>query len=116
MSGEVALRPARPGDAAALVALAQALAAHHGPDSTATAETIARDALGVAPWVHVIVAEAEGEIAGRAVLGRTAYLPFGSRHAEIQDHFVTGARRGCGIGTALVAACVEARAAGPAGP
>ena len=101
------LRPARPGDAAAIAGLARALAAHHGDAPAATAESVARDAFGPEPWVHLVVAETGAGIIGYAALCRSVSLPFGQRHAEIRDLFVAPDHRGRGIGAALVADCAR---------
>lgn len=99
----ITVRPMAEADLPATVALIQALAAHHGDDPGVSEATLARDALGPDPWVHVHLAEVQGQIAGYMALKRLAWLHYGDRGLEIYHLFVAPEHRRSGIGRALIA-------------
>lgn len=106
------IRRACPGDAAALLAMVEGLAAHHGDTATLTAETLARDVFTDPPWVRVFVADAD-RLVGYAALVPLAKFQAGERGMDIHHLFVDPERRGQRIGRALVdAAIAEAQALG----
>ena len=100
-----AIRDARPADAARIVQMVGMLAAHHGDRPTLTADDLARDVFGAVPWIHVLVAEAEGALIGYAALCGQAQLQFGARGMDLHHLFTEAGHRGRGVGQALVAAC-----------
>ncbi len=103
----ITVAPAAPQDGAAILRMAGALAAHHGDAATLTAATLARDLFGPDPWCHALVARADGAAAGFAAFTRLCHLPAGRRGIEITSLWTDPDHRGRGIGSALVAACID---------
>ena len=104
MSGPVEIRPARPGEAAALSALALRSKAHWGYDAafldTCRGELTLRDDELAAR--RTLVAEVDGTLAGFGTLEGDP------PHGELGMLFVEPAAIGQGVGGALLAALVEA--------
>ena len=100
-----AVRRARVADAARIVEMVGALAAHHGDASTLTADDLTRDAFGRRPWIHVLVADTGAALAGYAVLYGLVQLQFGARGMEMHHLFTEAGFRGRGVGCSLVDAC-----------
>ena len=73
------IRPFRAPDLPAVLEMIKALAAHHGDAATVTPDRLARDALGEAPWLRLLVAEQAGRLIGYAALCPLAQLQFGVR-------------------------------------
>ena len=94
-------------DLSEVVEMAQGLAAHHGDTATLTLETLARDALGPAPWITVLMAQSGDAVAGYAALCPLAQMQFGVRGMDMHHLFVRDAFRGQGVGTALIRASVS---------
>jgi GNAT superfamily N-acetyltransferase len=99
------IRPARPGDASAIAAMANALNLHVGkaPD-VFTAEIVLRDAFGPDPAMSVLLAEREGEVVGYAMFVPSYNSDVAARSVALVDLFVVERARGQGLGTALMAA------------
>jgi GNAT superfamily N-acetyltransferase len=99
------IRPARPEDAAAIVALVGELAEYErARDEVRIDEAATRTALfGPQPAVHAHVVELDGEIAGFAVWFLTFSTWEGRHGIYLEDLFVRPARRGEGWGRALLA-------------
>ncbi|AXI44950.1 GNAT family N-acetyltransferase [Sulfitobacter sp. SK012] len=110
MTPQVITRRSVAEDLPDVLKLVQALAAHHGDTPMATLESLRRDCLGPAPWVTVIVAEADG-IVGYAALCRLAQVQFGVRGMDIHHLFVARAQRAKGIGRLLIEASIAEAAA-----
>ncbi|MFE3838144.1 GNAT family N-acetyltransferase [Pseudogemmobacter sonorensis] len=98
------LRGARTEDAERIVQMVGALARHHGDTPGLTVEALLRDISGTAPWLHLLVAEAGGELAGYAALCGQSRLQFGWRGMDIHHLFTEARFRGRGIGQGLVRA------------
>ncbi len=109
---DFAIRPAMPGDAAAIAALAEQLRALLGdPAGHLTAERIIEHGFGPSPEFSVLVAERDGGLIGYALF-LDAYEPaYAARGVYLADLFVAAAARGTGVGRALVAAVGEAAVA-----
>lgn len=113
--GSVArVRPARPGDAAAVAELFNAINGMDGPPPVRmTAEIVRRDLLGPSPRATLLVAELDGAVVGFAT-GNTLYDS--ARAADcvfLNDLYVAPEARRRGAGRALVAAlAAEARRRG----
>lgn len=103
-------RDAQLADVSGVVAMVGTLAAYHGDEPSLTADTLERDAFGERPWITLIVADVDGELAGYAALCGLIQLQFGARGVDMHHLFVTEHFRGRGVGRALVEACkVKAR-------
>lgn len=101
----LAIRRARSGDAALVLALIRELAEYEKllHELEASEDMIAAALFGEAPQVHCAIAEWEGEAAGFAVWF-VNFSTFSGRHGiYLEDLFVRPAHRGKGIGTALLA-------------
>jgi len=96
------VRCARKTDAERIVEMAGKLARHHGDIPTLTADALIRDISGENPWVYVLVAEADGELAGYVALCRLIRLQFGLRGMDIHHLFTEAPFRGRGVGHRLV--------------
>jgi GNAT superfamily N-acetyltransferase len=106
-------RLAIPEDFPAILSMINALAAHHGDISTATLETLARDARGPVPWITLIVAEEGSALVGYAALCPLAQVQFGARGMDMHHLFVAKSNRGTGVGRALIDASIaQARSVG----
>ena len=109
----VHVRPLAMADLDAVTQMICGLSAHHGDPPRVTAETLARDALGGDPWIRVLVAEIDAEVAGYAALTRICWLHYGDRGMELYHLFIRPDWRRRGVGRILIAAAKEAaRAAG----
>ena len=100
------IRPAVPGDIAALLPLVQGLAAHHADTLQANAATLFRDLFGTPPWMQALVADEIGTLAGYAALLPLARLQRGERGMDLHHLFVAEPFRGQGLGRALVQAAL----------
>lgn len=104
------VRCARPADAERLVQMIEKLARHHGDTPAITADDLVRDVFGVNPWIHTLVAEAEGDLIGYAALCGLTQLQFGLRGMDLHHLFTEAAFRDRGVGHRLVEACkIKAR-------
>ncbi len=110
----VLVRVAVKADAAALARLARALNAHQrDPTRHFTKAAILRDGFGRKPKFEALIAEIEGRLAGYALLVPSYETGWAEQGLYLQDLFVDGTARGCGVGRALIAAAAhEARRRG----
>lgn len=109
----VTVRPARPGDVAALLGLVQELATYErAPDAVEATPELLHDALFAArPAVFAHVAEADGRVVGFAIWYVTFSTWLGRHGLWLEDLYVQPPFRGLGTGRALLgelaAVCVE---------
>lgn len=104
------IRPVEARDLRALGDLVGSLARHHGDTARVTQAELARDCLGQAPWLRVLVAEHHGGLVGYAALCPRARMQFGQRGMALHHLFVHRPLRGAGVGSALLeAAKAQAR-------
>ena len=103
---DLTIRPVTEEDLPSVLNMIRALAAHHDDTPTVTLETLRRDALGDAPWLIVLVAEAQGRLVGYAGLCPLAQLQFGVRGMDMHHLFVAEGQRGSGVGRALIDAAI----------
>ncbi|HVF21384.1 MAG TPA: GNAT family N-acetyltransferase [Mycobacteriales bacterium] len=100
------IRPAGPGDVAAVVGLVQDLAEYEraAHQVELTADGLHQDLFGDTPRVFAHVAEVGGEIVGAAIWF-WSYSTWRGRHGVyLEDLYVQPAHRGAGHGKALLAA------------
>ncbi|QUJ75873.1 GNAT family N-acetyltransferase [Sulfitobacter albidus] len=100
------VRPILDTDLDPVLKMIHALAAHHGDAAVITKDTLARDALGAVPWLHVLVAEGARGLVGYAALCPLAQLQFGVRGMDMHHLFVAPDMRGRGLGRRLTQASV----------
>ena len=100
------IRPVEARDLRALADLVGSLARHHGDVARVTQAGLARDCLGQAPWLQVLVAEHHGGLVGYAALCPRARMQFGERGMDLHHLFVHRPLRGQGVGQTLVEAAV----------
>jgi GNAT superfamily N-acetyltransferase len=101
-----AIRPAQPGDEAAIFSLVQALAAYEqlAHCVTGNAQTLGRDLFGPRPAAEALVVESEQQLVGFALFF-ASYSTFRTEpDLHLEDIFVQPAYRARGIGTALLRA------------
>ncbi|MGI3185065.1 GNAT family N-acetyltransferase [Nioella aestuarii] len=104
MSIKPIIRPVTPQDLEALADMVRHLARFHGDVPSVTTATLARDCLGQAPWLHVLVAEVNEALCGYAMLFPLARAQHGERGMDLHHLYVHKGLRGLGIGRALVRA------------
>lgn len=106
----IRVRPARPGDEAAVAAMAATLARQEGdPDDIFTAAVVARDFLGADPAGLMLVAEALDSALVGYVTGHATYESgYAERGWYVGDLFVAEGHRRQGVGRALMAALAAA--------
>lgn len=97
------IRIAEPRDLAGLLPLVEGLARHHADVPRLTAATLGADLFGPVPWFHVLVAEEE-RLVGYAALLPLARLQHGERGLDLHHLYVEQAKRGRGLGRALLVA------------
>jgi GNAT superfamily N-acetyltransferase len=104
------IREARLSDAADIVEMVGMLSTHHGDTTTLTTDILVREAFGATPWIHLLVAEVQGQVAGYAAMFGLVRLHFGTRGFDLHHLFVKSDHRSHGIGVALIDACkIKAR-------
>jgi GNAT superfamily N-acetyltransferase len=106
----VIIRPAAPGDAAAVVDLVDAMGGHDGAAGNPAVAELFHQTL---EWdgVRMLVAEDEGGVIGYAEVQARPYLLDGVRQGWLAALCVAPGRRGRGVGAALVEAVDVAAAA-----
>ena len=100
----IALRPAVAADVATMLRFIHELAAYERePEAVlATEADLLRDGFGASPRFRCVMAEVDGEAAGFA-LYFTSYSTWRGHHGiRLEDLYVTPARRGLGVGKALL--------------
>ena len=101
------VRPVTAQDLGQLLPLVQALARFHGDTPQVSLESLEREVLGASPWLHVLVAEADGALVGYAALLQLARFQYGQRGIDLHHVYVSESHRGRGVGGALVSAALE---------
>lgn len=104
MSGAT-IRPARVGDAPAIVRLVHDLAAYEGllEEVRITEEDVRRDGFGAAPKFECLLAERRGDPVGFALFFENYSTFEGRLGIFVEDLFVREEARGLGIGRMLLA-------------
>src|SRR5262245_21292283 len=111
---EIAIRPARPEDAASIVALVRELAVfeREPPASVKVTEAdILRDGFGASPRFELLVAEVDRRVEGFALFFPNYSTWEGRAGIHVEDLFVREAARGHGLGRRLMAAIARLAAA-----
>ena len=98
----IIIRQAEERDLVALSGLISALAGHHRDRAETGEAVLRRDILGNDPWLKVWVAEARGGLVGYVACQKRVQMQFGKRGIDLHHLYVEAARRGEGVGTALV--------------
>jgi GNAT superfamily N-acetyltransferase len=105
MMHELIVRPMRPEDAPAVIAMARALAAAvDDPEPPLAASDLVRDCSGPQPWFDCLVAELTRRPVAYAVLCKGFEAHSAKRRVWIGDLYVEPAARRAGVGRALLAA------------
>jgi GNAT superfamily N-acetyltransferase len=106
MAGDdIRIRAARPGDAAALSRLLNALSVHEGMgDDVYTPESVARQFFGAEPVLRVLIAENASGPVGYAAFEETFNTDCGEPGLWLHDIYVDAPARGRGLGRRLMAA------------
>ena len=103
------IRPFAYADLPVLHRMVHDLAYHHGDTPNVTLDDLLRDITGTTPRARVLVAESDaGALCGYAALGPLVQLQWGRRGYDLHNLWVEPDWRGCGVGSALIAAAVEA--------
>jgi GNAT superfamily N-acetyltransferase len=99
------IRPATPSDVPQILTYIRELALYERePDAVlATEADLLRDGFGPIPRFTCVIAELEGQPAGFALYFTSYSTWLGHHGIRLEDLYVTPARRGQGIGTALLA-------------
>lgn len=102
----IAIRPARPADAGAILAMIRELAAfERAPDAVkATEADLLRDGWGPAPKFEALIAELDGVPSGFALFFHNYSTWEGRAGIHLEDLYVTERARGYGLGRRLMAA------------
>ena len=115
MTAPFTIRRARPGDRDELCRQVRALAIHHryDPDSITPRNVAAHFLAPDLPMVVLVAASPDGALAGYAAASPTHESGYASPGFYLSDLHVDAARRGAGLGRALLAAmAAETRRAG----
>jgi len=99
----LAIRAARPDDAAAIHRFVLDLAIHHDHAVKTTQADIEQAMFGPTPYAFCDIAENDGQILGVATWFYSWSSWTGRRGIYLEDLFVAGAARGTGAGKALMA-------------
>ena len=103
--GTAVIRRAEPTDAEAIIALIDALAAFvQDPPTRLTSEDIRRDGFGPDAWFQCFLAVLDGTAVGYAIAYPGFSTDHGGRGLHLADLYIDPARRGGGLGRALMAA------------
>lgn len=105
----ISVRPARPGDGAALWQTTRALAEHHGflDGFVARAEDFERDLFCPHPVIGALIAEDGGVLAGSAIWHRSYSTNRGREIMYLEDVIVLPAHRRKGVARALFRAVAQ---------
>jgi GNAT superfamily N-acetyltransferase len=106
---ELAIRFARPDDAATILAFIRELAEYEGlADEVSADETQLRATLfGIRPAAEILIAELTREPVGFALFFQSYSTFLGKPGLYLEDLFVRPPARGQGIGAALMSACAR---------
>ena len=100
----ISIRPARPEDAATVIALANELNGYEGKPPMALSPTaFCENAFGPMPWFQCLVAERDSRVIGYAAFSRSFELEAGVRALHLIDLFVVRDARRQGVARALMA-------------
>lgn len=105
----IAIRPARPEDAALILRFVRELAEYERePDAVVATEPMLAEALfGVPAAAEALIAEQQGEAVGFALFFHNFSTWTGRRGLYLEDLYVTPDARGCGVGGALIRRCAR---------
>jgi GNAT superfamily N-acetyltransferase len=98
----VTIRAARPHDLPELNEMIALLTAHHGDATAMTSEKLERDLFGPMPWITALVAVADDDLIGYAILVPLYRAQDGQRGMDLHHLFVRDGHRGHGTGQHLV--------------
>ncbi len=99
----LSIRPAKPEDAAVILAMSRRFAEEVGDiPSALTEEVFRRDGFGAEAWFQAFVAETGEGPAGYAIINRAFDPLTASRGLFLADLYVTAERRSRGIGLAIM--------------
>jgi len=100
----IAIRPASPADVPQILAYIRELALYEREPNgvLATEEDLLRDGFGPVPHFRCVIAEHESETAGFALFFNSYSTWRGHHGIRLEDIYVTPAKRGLGIGKALL--------------
>jgi len=101
------IRPVDPGDLPELLDMVRALAMFHGDRPGITLQALARDTLGPAPWLRVLVGQGRAGLLAYAALSPRVRLQYGQRGMEIDHLFVCEGDRGAGLGRRMLDAATQ---------
>ncbi len=107
MSGNINTRRADVSDIPTLLEMVSALAAHHGDHAELSSDELTTLAFSDQPWITLIVAEFENQIAGYAALCPLIQLQWGKKGMDVHHLFVKDTFRKRGIGSRLIDAAVN---------
>jgi GNAT superfamily N-acetyltransferase len=100
----LSIRPARPEDAANVIALANELNRYEGkPLMSLSPVAFCDNLFGPLPWFQCLVAERDGRIIGYAAFSRSFELERGTRALHLIDLFVVPGARRQGVARGLMA-------------
>jgi len=100
----ISIRPARPEDAATVIAFVNDLNRYEGkPLMSLTPAQFCESAFGSEPWFQCLVAEWDGRAVGYAAYSRSFELESGARALHLVDLFVASEARRQGVASALFA-------------
>ena len=103
----VVVRKATVDDAAVLIELSRQLGSHGPPQNLPDAETAIRGS-AEQPWLHLLVADIDGEVVGMVTLVIVPGMAHAARPwAQIENMVTHEGHRRKGIGEALVRRCEE---------
>jgi ribosomal protein S18 acetylase RimI-like enzyme len=105
--GVVRIRRARPGDAAVIARLVNALNRHERLPQPFTPAIVRRDVFGRRPYFRALLAEVDGRVVGLVSFALGYNTNIATPELFMHDLFVVARWRGRGIGRMLVAAAAR---------